>query len=94
MVLKQVKSVALMSIQPKYANLIAQGHKQVEFRKTRFTREISHILLYSTAPEMKVIGIIETDGCVLAPPLSLWERFSSIGGITKEEFIKYYKILS
>ncbi|HBF33515.1 TPA: hypothetical protein DDW35_03010 [Candidatus Sumerlaeota bacterium] len=79
-----------MSFMPRYANLIIQGLKSVEFRKTRFKREVSHIVMYSGAPEMKIIGIIETEGYEEDTPSSLWKRFHKEGGISKEDFMNYY----
>ena len=41
-----------MSIHPVYANAILTGDKKVEFRKRRLAADVTHVLVYATAPEI------------------------------------------
>jgi predicted transcriptional regulator len=82
--------VALLSIKPRYATAILEGRKKVEFRKRKFAREVSHIVIYATAPIMRVVGWFKTGQTHQLSPESLWRRFSNVGGITREDFFAYY----
>lgn len=82
--------VALLSIRPEFANAILDGDKQVEFRRTRFSREVDYVVIYATKPVGKVVGWFEVDGIEENSPDELWSKFSDCGGISKESFHDYY----
>ena len=82
--------VALLSIKPQYAQAILDGSKKVEFRKSNFRRTISHIVIYATAPVMRVIGWFKPGKVRVSSPSQLWRRFSSVGGIVRQDFDRYY----
>ena len=46
----------LLSIKPKYAELILSGKKSIELRKSAPRREVEWIYLYVTAPVKKIVG--------------------------------------
>ena len=75
------RNVILMSIHPKFAQLILSGKKKVEFRKTRFNHQISHVVIYATSPIKKVVGYFEVQNIKVAPPKDLWESYSEVSGI-------------
>ena len=52
-------SVILLSIKPEYCRKIFEGTKKYEFRKHLAQNDVEKIVVYSTAPEKKVIGEIE-----------------------------------
>ncbi len=83
-------TVALLSIHPHYAESILAGTKKVEFRKSSFSRNVSHVVIYATKPISAVIGTFETDGMVQLHPRKLWDKFSKIGGIDRDAFDSYY----
>ena len=82
--------VALLSIRPEYAEAILNGTKRVEFRRTRFSREVSFIVIYATQPVGKVVGWFEVDGIETSTLGDLWARFQDCGGISKAQFQDYY----
>lgn len=49
----------LLSIKPEYANKIFDGQKHYEYRKRIPKKEVSKIVVYSSAPEQAVIGEVE-----------------------------------
>ena len=85
------KSVVLLSIQPKFAQMILNGQKRVEFRKTKFRREVSHVVLYVSTPIQKVIGYFEISYLDEDSPRKLWSKYYRIGGILYDEFSKYFE---
>lgn len=85
------RTVALMAIQPRFADLILRGTKKVEFRKTRFRKPVSHVVIYASWPIKRVVGVFEVEGLDIADPLALWERYDNVAGISREDFMAYYK---
>lgn len=82
--------VALMSIHPKYADAIMTGKKRVEFRKRPIAADVTHVIVYATAPVSAVIGAFAVTGQVTSPPRSLWRRFRRVGGISRSRFFDYF----
>ncbi|MBI1313584.1 ASCH domain-containing protein [bacterium] len=82
--------VALLSIRPEYAEAILNGSKRVEFRRTRFTRDVSFVVIYATQPVGKVVGWFEVETIKADSPARLWSEFCDCGGISKSQFLAYY----
>jgi len=82
--------VAVLSINPHFAKKILFGDKQVEFRKTKMSPTVSHIIIYSTSPEQKVTGFFEVTGFDEGNPAELWQRYSKVGGIEESDYWTYY----
>lgn len=82
--------VALMSIHPRYANAILDGHKTVEFRKRPLADDVTHVVIYSTVPEKAVIGFFSIESQETRTPVTLWEEFHDQGVIEREAFFAYY----
>ena len=79
-----------MSIHPEFARLILSGRKKVEFRKTRFASQVSHIVIYATIPIKKVVGYFEVEGVQMATPKELWRSYSDVAGVNQKFFQDYY----
>jgi len=84
------KAIVLLPIQPRYASAIADGRKLVEFRKIRFKECVSHIVVYSSSPQKKVIGYFQVDAIEEMSPRVLWKRYGSSGAIDYKSFCEYY----
>jgi len=82
--------VALLSIRPEYAEAILNGSKRVEFRRTRFSRDVSIVVIYATQPVGKVVGWFEVEAIETGSPARLWSEFRNCGGITRSQFLAYY----
>ncbi|MFM0158926.1 ASCH domain-containing protein [Paraburkholderia sediminicola] len=81
----------LLSIKPKYADLILAGSKRVEFRRSWAAQNVSVIVLYSSSPIQKIVGAVEVDEIVVASPTSLWKTCTERGGgLTREELRSYF----
>jgi len=90
MALGSDKSIALLPIKPRFAELIIKGKKKVEFRKRKPNNEVSHIVLYATKPIKKILGYFEVSYIDQDSPETLWARYKKVGGVTYEEFKTYY----
>lgn len=81
----------LLSIRPKYAEQIFNGEKTVELRriKPKLSRGDT-VLVYVSSPTKALIGAFEVDKVIETSPQSLWQKVSSIAGVTEQEFSEYY----
>lgn len=82
----------LLSIKPRYVKSIIAGEKQFEFRKSIFrSSEIEKVYIYASAPIKKIVGYFNLGDIIQGEPLEIWERCSDLGGISEEEFFRYYE---
>ncbi|RXZ36090.1 ASCH domain-containing protein [Oxalobacteraceae bacterium CAVE-383] len=83
--------IVLLSIKPKYAELILAGSKRVEFRRSWAAQEVTKIVLYSSSPIQKIVGIVEVEDVVTASATTLWKTcVERGGGLTREELRSYF----
>ena len=80
----------LISIYQEYAEAILNGEKVIEFRKSRFPKDVSRVYLYSTSPVQKVIGHFEVKDVLRASPRSLWNQYGKRGSIGYTDYFSYY----
>lgn len=85
-----MKKIILLSIHPKFADLIIAGKKKYEYRKVMPNEAISHIALYCTSPIRKVVAIVEVIEELTDTPAKLWKKTSRDGAITKKHFNCYF----
>lgn len=83
--------IALMSIYPEFANGILSGRKKVEFRKTMFRKDVTHILIYATAPTQDVVGYFEVVGIESGRPEEIWDKYKHVSGLSRDAFMGYFK---
>lgn len=81
----------LLSINPEYVERIFAGSKKYEFRKRLANRTVDKILMYSTAPIMKVVGEVQIVETIAASPTTLWECTKKFAGISRDKYRKYFK---
>ena len=80
----------LLSINPEYSSKIMQGIKKYEFRRQIAKRNVDEIIIYSTFPQMKVIGSVKVKGVISENPTSLWNKTKENAGICKEKYFSYF----
>jgi predicted transcriptional regulator len=83
--------IALMSIQPKFAEKIAKGEKKIEFRKKVFTSTVKKVFVYSSSPVKRILGYFNITEIIKDTPERLWKQYHHIGFITYDDFKDYYK---
>lgn len=84
-------STMLLSIKPKYANVILQGEKEYEFRKKRCRDGVTKIVFYSSSPQKQVVGEAEIEEIIEGKPTKIWEVAKHAAGITRKAFYDYYR---
>ncbi|GAA1549214.1 ASCH domain-containing protein [Nocardioides humi] len=82
--------VALFSIHPDYAQAILNGTKKVEFRRQGLPEDVTHVVIYATAPIQQVVGMFEVAGVERLTPRRAWTTYQRVGGIKKHDFERYY----
>lgn len=83
--------ILLMSIHPEYAEALLDGTKTVEFRKSAVADDVSHIVIYATAPVRRVLGWVKTAGVEQGSPSAIWRKHRSRTGVREREFRTYYR---
>ena len=81
----------LLSVHPRFADLIFDGTKRIEFRKRNVPAEIGRVYVYSTSPASAILGYFDVERTIDLSPVNLWKNYSSIGGIAKKDFDSYYR---
>jgi predicted transcriptional regulator len=81
----------LLSIHPKYANLILNGIKKWEYRKHNFKKKVDTVFLYATSPIKKVVGEFTIDFIIEDYRDVIWKKTMQESGITEEEYYNYIK---
>ena len=81
----------LLSVTPKYVELIAGGAKTIELRR-RFpdVPAGTRMYLYSTLPIGAVTTRVRVESVDFAAPPILWKRYSDKTGVSKKEFDSYF----
>jgi predicted transcriptional regulator len=81
----------LLSVKPRFADLIVAGTKQVEFRRVWAQEPVSWIAVYSSTPTQQIVGIVEVESVVVASASALWTLNGSRGGgLTRSELRSHF----
>ena len=84
----------ILSIKPKYAELILAGSKTVEFRRVWAIESVDTIVIYASTPIQKLLGIVKVTEVVKAKPATLWSYCSKRGGgLTKTELAQRMRVI-
>ena len=82
----------LMSIKPKYVDEILSGKKKYEYRKIKAKRpNIDKIIIYCTAPVMRVVAEVEVLEIIENNPEIVWKKTKSHAGISKKKYDEYFE---
>jgi predicted transcriptional regulator len=82
----------LISIRPRFAELIFAGSKTVELRRVCPKVSVGDLaLVYVSSPVMELRGSFEVGKILTASPVALWKKVGEKSGVTREEFFAYFK---
>lgn len=86
----QAGRAIVLSVKPKYAELILSRSKTVEFRRVWAAQSVDTIAIYASAPLQEILGLVQVSSVVRATPATLWSYCSKRGGgLSKAEFSAY-----
>jgi predicted transcriptional regulator len=81
----------LLSINPEHVENILSGKKQFEFRKTRCRETVDSIVIYSTAPQMRIVAEVVIEDIIIGDLLEVWRLTKQYAGISYQFYRSYYK---
>ncbi|MBM4339650.1 MAG: hypothetical protein FJ110_08895 [Deltaproteobacteria bacterium] len=82
----------LLSIKPKYVDLIKSGIKKYEFRRKIFSKAgRCKIFIYSTSPVKKITGVFDASMIHRDSPYRIWDMCGTYSGLSEEEFFQYFR---
>lgn len=82
----------LMSIKPRYADMIFAGTKTIELR--RVCPKIGPgdlVLVYVSGPRMALVGGFEVEGVATATPAALCRSHLKLSGLNRDAFMNYFE---
>ena len=86
------REALLISIRPRFAELIFSGKKTVELRRVcPKVRAGDLALIYVSSPSKQLQGGFEIAKVLSASPKVLWDSVGAKSGITEKEFLDYFK---
>lgn len=81
----------LLSIRPRFAELILGGDKTVELRRVPpKVQDGDLVLLYASSPVRELIGTCTVAGLDVASAAEIWDRHGARAGVTRDEFDAYF----
>jgi predicted transcriptional regulator len=82
----------LISLEARHAENIFSGRKQVELRRRSMNiTPGTTVWIYVKLPIGSVIGRVKVVGIHESSPTTLWRRFGSVSGLSRNEFFEYFK---
>ena len=87
-----MQTKVLLSIKPQFAEKILSGDKKYEFRRLLYkSPNVEKIIIYATAPVMKVVGEFDIAEVHSMELEALWEKTMEYSGIEKQFYDSYFK---
>ena len=86
-----MKRYVLISIKPKFANMIKAGEKTIELR--RVAPKVSpgdYLVIYESSPVQRITSYCVVLNLIHDTPDDLWNAVSSYACIGKSEYEKYF----
>ena len=81
----------LLSIKPEFAEMIFNGTKKYEFRRSVFKNpNVKTVVVYVSSPVQKVIGEFEIESIINDELCTLWQKTKEYAGISKDFFFEYF----
>ena len=86
-----MSKLIVISIKPEFAQKIFDGSKTIELRKSSPKVNSGDLLIvYSTYPEMAILGVCRIKEVIIYSPEQMWELHSQALGIDQRRFFEYY----
>ena len=84
-------STLFLSVKPVFANKILDGSKTIELRRIRpHVVPGQSVLIYSSSPEMSLLGRAFIEEILCNTPTKLWGQVKNHAGVTHDEYDAYF----
>lgn len=81
----------LMSIKPRFSDLIFSGEKRYELRRRSGRLEAGDlVVVYASSPVKAVVGVFKVGGVASGPVEALWDEFGDEFGVQRNEYVAYF----
>ncbi len=84
-----MKRSILISIHPEHVKNILRGVKRFELRR-KIPTNVERIVIYSTAPESRIVAIAKVEEIIRETPVRLWKRVRGAAGVSELFFHRYF----
>lgn len=85
------RRAAVFSIKPHLIEAIISGDKRFEFRRVRPALEYGDtVFMYSTSPEMAIVGEFTCGRILEGSPTSLWRKLGKDSGTSRAGLLDYF----
>ena len=81
---------AVLSIRPRFCQMIFDGQKLYEYRKRVFARSVDKVYVYASKPICKIVGYFTIDNVIEDSVSHVWQMTHEGSGITKEYYNAYF----
>ena len=89
--MSEIPKALLLSLKPRYADLIFEGVKRAELRRRSLVQmEGRDVFVYVTSPVMMLRGGFRVGEVWAGTPQDIWNRVSEWAGVDKNDFDAYY----
>lgn len=85
-----MRDTILISIHPEFVDKILSGQKRFEFRRKVPTGQLCRLVIYATAPVMRVVAVVEVKSVFSDSPERLWCLTHQSAGISKKYYQQYF----
>lgn len=80
----------LMSIRPRYAQMILDGHKTVEIRRTHIQCKAGDlVIMYASSPFKRIVGQFTIEQVIYDSCKAVWEKCGDRTGLSEPEYTQY-----
>lgn len=85
----------LLSIKPRFVDLIFNGIKTVELRRVKPRVQVGDlVVVYASGKTKGMVGAFEVAGVTAATPSAIWRKHNGGSGLSKQEFDSYFSGVS
>ena len=89
--MQAVPKSLLISIHPRFADLILKGEKRIEFRRSWAKCPVTRLVIYATSPVMRIVAVTPVTEVLHQSVNKLWEQAKIHGGgLTRRELRDYF----
>lgn len=82
----------LVSVRPRFAEMIFSGEKTVELRRVCPKIHAGDLaLIYVSSPAKQLQGAFQVKKIVSASPSALWKKVGKKSGLSRTEFLEYFR---
>lgn len=82
----------MLSVRPRYAEMLLSGEKTVELRRVRpRIGPGDFILLYASSPQCRVVGVCRVVRILAGAPGALWGEIGQLAAVSRPEYNRYFK---